>query len=363
MSGTYQIRAYTPAGVLTNVITDFLAMSYVKGVNEPGMCSFTLNADDTSINDFELDAQIEVWRRDSANAIDWYVDFYGLWRGEQRAANSDGTSTYTAYCPGQMSLLDRAVVAYYAQTSNRSVFAAVAAETIAKTLVTRNATSSGTTADGRMRTVTLTGISVEADAAAGEALDFNCAWRKLLPALQEIALIGGGDFDLVKTAARAWEFRWYDGQLGTDRSATVTFALQYGNMANPVLERNSVDEKTVAIAGGQGEETARVVAVATGANYHATENAVETFVEAREMTSAAAVADKAARELEEVRRRDQLTFDVLQVPSTLYGLHYGLGDLVTGYYQGVTGTKKIQRVTVSLGSDGQEKIVIGLADV
>lgn len=361
MSAVYQLRTYTSAGVLTAVITDFISLSYVKGVNEPGVLSFVLNAEHDAIASLTLDAQVEVWRRDVDAGIDWYCDFYGLWRGEERAANSDGTSYYTATCPGQLSLLARPIVAYYAATDGRNSFTADPAETIAKALVQYNATSSGTTGDGRLRDVTLSGISVQADAASGPSIDYACAWRNLLTALQEIAQVGGGDFDLVKTGAAAWEFRWYNGQLGTDRSATVTFALQYGNMANPKLVRSSVDERTVAIVGGQGEETSRNVTVRTGANYSAS-NSVEVFVDARELTLTASLDAKGDRELDTYQQRAQLSFDVLQVPSTLYGLHYGLGDLVTGYYQGVTATKVIQRVTVEIGEDGQERIRVELTD-
>ena len=58
MSAVYQLRAYTPAGVLTNIITDFINLAYVREVNGPGMCQFTLNADHLAIDDLELDAQV-----------------------------------------------------------------------------------------------------------------------------------------------------------------------------------------------------------------------------------------------------------------------------------------------------------------
>jgi hypothetical protein len=363
MGAVYQIRLKSPAGVLRAVITDYQSLSYHKALNEPGMCQFVLNADHAAVAQMELDAQVEVWRRDATNGVDWYADFYGLWRGEERAANSDGTSYYTAICPGQLSLLDRSIVAYKAGVSNRTRYSAQPAETILKSLVTYNATSSGTTGDGRARTVTTAGITVQADGAAGNTLTYECPFRNLLTSLQEVASIGGGDFDLVKTGAQAWEFRWYTGQLGTDRSATVTFALQYGNMANPKLVRNSLAEKTAAIVGGSGEETARTIVVRTGTNYSATANATETFVDSRNSATTALLNAEGDRVLESSRRRDALTFDVLQVPSTLYGLHYTLGDRITGYYQGVTATKVIRRVTVGMDGGGKESIKVELRDV
>lgn len=362
MSAVYQIRTYTPAGVLTNVVTNFRQFAYTKGVNEPGMLSFTLDIHSSMIDDMELDAQVEVWRRDLENGIDWYCDFYGLWRGEQRSANEDGTTTYTAFVPGQMSLLARPIVAFYAGQDRRSAWTNDPAETVAKDLVKYNATASAVTTEERIRDNTLTGITIEADGGGGNTIDFACAWRNLLSALQEVAQIGGGDFDLVKTGARAWEFRWYDGQLGTDRSATLTFALQFGNMANPVLVRNSMDEKTVAIVGGQGEETARTVVVRTGTNYDAAENDTEVFVDARDLTVTASLNARGDVALDEMQTRNQLTFDVIQIPSARYGVHYNLGDLVTGYYQGISAIKKIQRVTVSFDNDGKEVIKVELTD-
>jgi hypothetical protein len=363
MGAIYQLRLYSPAGVLRAIITDYQALSYHKALNEPGVCQFVLNAEHAAIEQMEMDAQVEVWRQDIGNGVDWYPDFYGLWRGEERAANSDGTSYYTAICPGQLSLLDRSIVAYKAAVTNRSRFSAQPAETILKNLVTYNATASGTTGDGRARTVTTVGVSVQATGGAGNTLTYECAFRNLLTSLQEVASIGGGDFDLVKTGAQAWEFRWYAGQRGTDRSATVTFALQYGNMANPKLVRNSVAERTVAIVGGSGEETARTLVTRTGTNYNASANACETFVDARNSATTALLNAEGDRALEAGRSRDALTFDVLQVPSTLYGLHYGLGDRITGFYQGVTATKVIRRVTVSVDGAGQDSIKVELRDV
>jgi hypothetical protein len=362
MSAVYHLRTYTPAGVLTAVITDFLTLSYVKGVNEPGMLQFALNGNHGAIAWMELDAQVEVWRSDSVAGIDWYCDFYGLWRAERRSHNQDGTSLYTATCPGQMSLLARSIVAYPAHTNDRSRFNNSPAETTAKLLVRYNATTDGTTGDGRTRDVSLSGISIETDGAHGDAFDYNCAWRNLLAAVQEVAQIGGGAFDLIKTNAAAWEFRWYDGQRGKDHSDTVTFALQYGNMATPVLVRSGMDEKTVAIVGGQGEEDARTLVVRTGPNYSAPHNAIETFVDARSYTTTDGLNAEGDRELDTLRRRDGFTFDVLQVPSTLYGIHYNVGDLVTSVYQDVNAVKVVQRVTVTVGEDGREQIKVEMAD-
>lgn len=362
MSTQYQLRVYDRAGVIQYVITDFLALSYTKEVNAPGVLTFDLNASNRAISYFNLDWQVEVWRRNVDEGIAWYCDFYGFWRGEERIANSDGRSLYRALCVGQSGMLSRAVVAYPTNTTNRSYFSGVPAETIAKTLVQYNLTSSGTTADGRARNVTKTGVTVPASGGTGTSMDLGCAWRNLLDVLRDVATVGGGDFDLVKTAAATWEFTWYASQLGTDRSGSVVFALEYGNITSPKLTRTYLNESTVGIVGGQGTDSERLVVVRQGTNYLADYNDTEAFIDARQLVSQLSLEQYGDAELWERRAFNDLSFDVLQVPQTLYGKHYFLGDLVTARYEDVTATKKVQKVTVAMQADGSERVKVELTD-
>lgn len=362
MATEYKVRVYDRTGALTHELTDFHALAYTKRVNAAGMLTLSLNDAHSLVSTIALDYQVEVWRRNVSDGIAWYCDFYGLFRDAQRAAGDGGEVTATLYCPGQMSLLGRAIVGYKTGVANRSAFTAAKAETIAKTLVLRNATSSGTTADGRVRTVTLAGISNQADGATGNTLDAKCSYQNLLSALQDIAAIGGGDFDLIKTAGATWEFRWYAGQRGTDKSASVVFSLAYGNMSRPVLRYNALDERTVAIVGGQGEETFRTVVVRTGANYNADYNAVETFVDGRNYTTSEGLEGAGDRQLSDAQARVSLEFDVLQTTATTYGQEYFLGDLVTAVFAEYSATKKIVGVSVGVSLNG-ETISIEVADV
>lgn len=362
MATQYQLRVYNRAGTIQHLITDFLSLSYVKEMNAAGLLTFDLLADHRAVADLDLDWQVEVWRRNAEQGIDWYCDYYGFWRGEERSANSDGRAVYRALCQAQLGMLGRAIVGYKANTSSRSLFVGTPAETIAKLLVTYNLTSSGTTADGRVRTVTRTGITVPASGGTGTLMDLGCAWRNLLDVLRDVAAVGGGDFDLVKTAAASWEFTWYDGQLGTDRSASVVFALEYGNVSAPKLTRTYLKERSVGIVGGQGTDSARVIEVRTGTNYAADYNDTEAFIDARQLSTALALRQYGDAELYDRRAFNDLTFDVLQVPQTLYGKHYFLGDLVTARYEDVTAVKKVERVTVAMTPDGSERIRVELKD-
>lgn len=357
MAAECKVRIYNRAGVLTHELLDVLSLAYERRVNAPGLLTFAVNGSHDLVGAVALDYQVEVWRRNQGEGLAWYCDFRGFVRDVERTATESGATRALLYCPGQMHLLRRAIVAYPAGTATRSTFGADRAETIAKALVAYNATSAGTTGDGRVRDVTLSGISVEADAETGPSMDYNCAWQNLLSALQDIAAVGAGDFDLVKTGAAAWEFRWYAGQLGTDRSATVTFSLAHGNMANPILRLNSLDERTVAVVGGQGEEALRAVAVRTGANYDATYNAVEMFVDARQMTTTGGLNTAGDSALAGAQARHGLEFAVIQTPGCLYGRDYFLGDLVTASFEEYTAIKKVSGITVEWGGDGERMSV------
>lgn len=352
-------RAGVPERILTGDEGGFRWLSYKKQVNDVGLLWFDLDGDHAAITDLERDGQVEVYRRDTAQSIDWYVDFEALFVNEERRADDDGNSIFRAECPGQMDFLARAVIAWPADVNNRSLFSSAKAETILKTLVTYNATSSATTGNGRIRTTDLANLGVEADGAGGNTITVACAQQPLLETLQDVARIGDRDFWLTRTGAQAWEFRTAQ-YLGTDRSSTVVFALNFGNMSNPVLKRNRLNEKTVVIVGGQNTKSDRSFVVRTGTNYNATYNSKEVFYPATSYTTTGGLESAGDVRLDELRARDDLQWDVIQTPGSSYGKHYFLGDLVKGRFEDVEATKQIVAVTVEFapGNDRAERISV-----
>jgi len=351
MAADYAIVIKSRAGAILRVLTGqeggFRQLWYKKELNDVGLLYFDLDGEHEAIADLERDAQIEVWRWDTANSVTAYADFEALFVDEVRSADDDGNIVFRAECPGQMDFLARESVSWPANTADRSIFTSDPAETILKTLVTYNAvTASATTGNGRIRTTDLANITVAADGAGGTTLTFACAHTNLLDALQEVARIGDRDFYLTRTGAQAWQFRTAQ-YLGTDRSATVIFALNFGNMSNPVLRRNRLNEKTVAVVGGQGEDSSRDFEVRTGANYNATYNSKVVFHDARQYSTTDGYNAAGDVRLDELRAKDELTWDVIQTPGSLYGVHYFHGDLVTGKFIDISATKQIVTVDVS----------------
>lgn len=363
MAPQYKLVIKNRAGVKQAEVVDFIDLEYYKRVNAPGALKFRLRGAHTAINSLALDGQVEVWRRDITQGISWYADFYSLFRGYQY--NYAGPKEYfTAGCPGQMSLLGRRIVAWYANTTDRTKFTSKPAETVLKTLVNYNACSSATVVNGRKRDGALTGLSIQTDGATGNTISWTCAWKPLLPELQSVALVAGGDFDLVKTGAQTWEFRWYAGQLGTDRSTTVTFATDYGNMVDPLFRYDQSDESTVAIVGGAGEDSARAVVSRSSSNYSATDNDTEMFVDGKnDGTDTNLLNSRGDSALNKTRAKQEFSYKVRQTPASLYGEHYFLGDLVTARYRTVEVTQQVYEVTVRMPQSGQEQIEVRMRDL
>lgn len=360
MSSEYRIDLKTPSGVKVAELTGtdglgFLALAYTRRVNEPGLLSFTLDGDNPALALLQRRGQVEVWRRNRALGIPWYVDFRGLYLGQKLQTQDYATAQVS--CPGVMTMLSWRHIAYRAGATNKNTFTNVAAETVMKTLVAGNAGSLATIGNGRLRTGVIPGIEVAPDLAGGNLVTWTCAWDNLLGSLQQLAGIAGGDFDLVQTDTQEWTFDFSPGQLGTDRSGTLTFSLGLGNMGQPVYALDHTGAKTVALVGGQGREDDREMSVVEG-DEHAADWDIEVFVNASSAKSEQGRIDAGRAALWERRSTETLSYAVLQTAGAAYGRDYSLGDLVKGRYGPLNVTQKVAGVTVSFDASGQEQIEV-----
>ena len=352
----YELRTYTQSGVLKHRFTDFGELACTIAVNAPGVLRFTLDGLHRCIPDLQNQSHIELWRKDDSMGIDWHRHFGGLYLAQDWSYS--GAPMLTLIALEYKWLLQTRVIDWYANTANRTAFVAQPAETVMKTIVNYNAGASATVANGRKREGAITGLTVQANGANGSTQDYYCFGDNLLGTLQKMALLGGGDFDLVKTAAQAFEFRWYTGQMGTDRRSTVIFSLTNGNMSDPTYQLDRSEEKTVAAVWGQGQESARATATRTGVTYDVSANNIEVLVNASDVATAAGLNTRGDAKLAEAQAREQFDFKIVQTPSSQFGLHYYLGDKVTvsNPFTGVSTVQKIIAVTLSLAKDGAETI-------
>jgi hypothetical protein len=207
------------------------------------------------------------------------------------------------------------------------------------------------------------GFSVEASADSGNTVNLQRPNRNLLAACQDIARVGGGDFAIVGTGAGTFEFKWYLGQRGTDRTATVVFSEANGSMSEPALETLNSRVKNSVLVGGKGEGTDRTREwiLDSTSIAESTWNRREVFANASGEDDAA-LSDQADIVLSENLKAMQLTFIPVQTPSLRYGRDYFLGDLVTAVFMGTKYTKKVHKVSIQVNAEG-EQITVEMVDV
>ena len=366
MTTRYELRIRNASGVEVSRIgmgadNSVGYISYQNQVNHPGMLIFTLSGDHPVISDLERNGQIEVWR--DVDEHGWERDFLGLYVEDYDYTYRD-MLMFKAYVPGIKTILRWGINAWKAAVSDRSKFASNPAETIAKTLVKYNLTSDATTGNGRELTwQSPFTIAVEADSGRGNVQSWSCAWDNIGDSLIDLASIGDGDFDLVRDSGTAtkFQFAWYDGQLGTDRSTAVYLAIERENITNVVYRHRGSDVKTAVIVGGQGEEDNRAIVIRTSTD-DGTAIHRESFLDATNCGTGDTMQMAAAGDtfLEAHRDTEEFEFDVLQTEATKYGIHYKLGDLVTIVrpHDGVVQKHKIDKVIVSVNSSSDEKITV-----
>jgi len=336
-----------------DIIDDFAGLTYAKRVNAVGAFTLMVPADSFNITYAHLDGRIVVWRKPEGGHV--YIDFAGLIRGVKREYYEGRQQVFLSGL-GYNDLLDRRVVAYPATTAGARK--ADQADDMMVELVDENLGAAAPAG----RDITGWGFSVAAAPSAGTIVRGDFAYRSLLATLQEVS-----DASRIAPSTQAFfgvvpinsgwemEFRTNVPQWGQDHAAPggahgpVQFSLEDGNMANPRLEWDRRDEVTVVYGGGRGEVEARpVIEVAdTVREGESPLNRCEAFHSVDAETTLDLI-DGAYAKLDEGFGKRSFGFDVVEVPSTLYGLHWGFGDVVTAVYAGESWNLHVSAVQVQV---------------
>jgi hypothetical protein len=361
MPAIWQVRVKSAAGALVSVLTGgekgFKSFSFTRRVNTPGSYALLMAkaADETdaafqarTADLFALDGQIEFWRRWPEMGIDWRLEFEAFHRTPDWYVTKEGELVYQSAGRGYLDLLNRAVIDAYAGTAGSGKSGA--AETVLKAFVDEQLVNPTDASRGRA------GLSIAADGGGGNSVELKRAWKGVLEVCQEIARIGGGDFEIVGTGAATFELRWHTGQLGTDRSASVVFAYERGNMSSPHLTYARHDEVNAVLVGGQGEGEGRATVWRTTAGLidDSTWNRCEVFRNATNETTTAGLNAVGDALLDEGKPRYTLAFEPIQTPGCLYGADYFFGDLTGARFLSYDGIQKVQEVTFMVNEDAQD---------
>lgn len=363
MALIYNVQIYSSAGVLQSYITDYESLGISRQCSSVDGLKFTLPSSSPSAQYITYGAYVIVYRKNDALGIAESIEFSGIIRSIVQVVSSIRSLQVTAV--GMMALLGDRIIAWTSKLANRSLFTASPAETIIKTLFNYNIGSLATTAQGRILSGVITGMSTSASSGAGTALTLDCSMKPLFTTMQETAITGGGDIDLLYTAPASWSLVWYTGQRGTDRTATVILSVPTGTIQELIISTERVQDFNTVVIGGAGVNKARIYATRP-ASLPTGLNSREIYSDAKSTgnVSTASMQQQGTVLIQKQNRR-RVTYraKLLQNGALRYGRDYFLGDLVTIRDNNTNVTQKVQGVTLAFTSRGEESIDVILSAV
>lgn len=367
----YQIAIYDTSGTQVGLMTDWRSLQFKKEVNREGFFTLIFNYYDPIRTKFETDGYIEVMRR-IPGVKDWYVEFEGHIEDTNRLLFQNGNFQQTVVGSGFNGLLARRIIAYRDSTSYAKK--SDAAETVMKEYVEQNCGASATTGNNRLLNGVIAGFTVDGDSGAGDTWEGDRSGKLLIEVLEEIANFASIDYNVVGTGAATYKFYTYLNQLGLDKTTVgldpstglnaagnspFIFDPDRGNVISASLTRKNRETANAIVVFGQGEGLTRTIAVRTDAAAILT-----TPIAQRELmrgggsqTGAAELNDLGDEWIEKKQQAVEFNFVPKDTEASLYGVHYELGDKVTGKLGDFEADKRIMSVTITVsgGAKGENK--------
>ncbi len=362
----YRLDFFHNTGVKYAEVIDFDYFDCIRKVNEPGLLTWQLRGDHYVISQLADDDTVVLMRANPSLDIPWYSEFRSMYLYSED--ETDNYSLFRAECPGEMSRLSWRWVFWQDDAADKAKFTQQFGEFILKNVIIYNFTDQATTANGRQQLNGLmTGLTVEAIPAPGgvstprgNKIDWLCPWLNCLDTIQQCAATAGGDFDLVYTGTPgsppAWQFRFYPGQLGTDRSAAVLMTLDRENIAKPRIINDRKGVATVAVVASGTADAARTTQIVTATGYDILTNHRELFVDGRNLETPEALTAAGKAGLDGKQAGVTFSFSILQTRKFVYGRDYFLGDLVQAKHKGLDSKVKITGIHISQGNGKAETI-------
>lgn len=368
MPSEYTINVYNSNNTLTAILTDYNSFDIAKVVNGYDTMEITVPYSSPSRPYLEIDSYIVVYRTNTALGIPSTMEFSGVIVISQLQYNTLKRWRIVAF--GWEHLLSRRIVAYNEDKPNHTSWQNVYASTILNDLVASNISTESITVNDQNRAVSgiITDFTVDTtkDGLGNQIHVSDVAYANLLTAVQDIALLGNCDFQVVWNVPNngvGWTFRVGSPLLDgvTNRSSWVTFSVDNGTLANLVVTTDKSIYGTTAIVRGIGSAnaTVRVVRPASAPTQLASR---EFFVEASALGNAIndlnAAGDK--KLVEYTKNALSITTEVQQTLSNLYGKDYFIGDLVSVDILSSIEVLQVNRVRLSMSDRGVESIGVQL---
>lgn len=404
--GTINISAYDPQTLkLIGSWYNFKFLQIRREINKPGYYQLILDHRDNDFDNLVLDSILQFTRTVSAagGGDTWgtgpRTEFWGLHRTKVKAQFSTGLGQYSSFGRGTLDLVNRRIIARYAETELTSggnpvgsLAVNVPADIAIYRYVDQHCGAKATMANGRLYEGVTPNFSVSyfGTSTSGTGVDYSGenAWRNLLSVAQEISdtthqLLGtpwefGMEFDIENNEH---DFKLFEGGIGTDRSVNNTlgntpiiFSTHLGNIQDVWVSYTRSEEINRVYALGDGDALARSVQVVqdtskipvsfggTDAEDTSIYNLIETSRDATGDSTSSELTTFAAQHLWKNKAEPHATFIPLQFGPYMYGRDYFLGDRITVRHEDFDVDLRIRAVELLYDSDGIETIKLEFAE-
>ena len=370
---TYQLILYDPDGTQVAIIDDYRSLQFGHDVNNKGFFTLQLGYFDSKRTLFQHNSILEV-KRKIPEYLGWYREFIGHCENFLPTFFSNGNTQFTVVGSGFNGLLGRVIIAY-ADGSNEAK-KDTAAETAMKEYVRENRGDLATVANGRETTTQMTMFYVEGDLGSGNNWSGERGGKKLLEALQDIANVGDVDFNTVVHPTLGmgnYLFETYEDQMGEDRTTVgldpatglnasgnvpQIFSTLRGNVSVArVRQKHSIEINRIYIYGqdpvtGLSKIRYRENTTAIDGD---TINIREAMRGGASQVTNAEMDALADEYLEENQYVEDYEFTPIDIPASIYGLHYKVGDRVTVQLGDLERNKRLVRASITVsGNNGGE---------
>lgn len=350
----YAVWLKSQAGARVAVLDSWYYLQYALRLNDRATYEIRLSAerpvDWEKIALFAFDGQVEVYRKPDGQG--WALELEGLHRRRRTWAEESGHLIWSSVGRGYEDHLRRRRIV--PGTGQEAQAESGPACDVMRAYVRAQAGS------GAVAARQVSGLAVEDDDGAGPALEWSSRYGNLLEECQKIAEAAQGKgspiwFEVAGTGPATFEFRTGVLPKGTDRRSTLVFTQLQGNMVQPEMVEDRLQEENYLYVAGQGEGVDRTIipvadVTAMGASPW---GRCEGFVDARDLGETVSLEDRGRQRLSETGPVHDFAFQVAQVPSCRYGVHWFVGDWAKARFLDVDVDVEISEALVTVSAEGE----------
>jgi len=349
-----------------NVIAIFdnpLMLSYSKKIHDVNSFSVSLSARDSRVDLFLLDYFVEIIRSVPGLGITPYREFLGFHRDPSFNMDSDGQAIFTSTGVGLIYILQGGIINYHEGTirsykecsSNRAM----------QEYVEENCTEMATVSNERLADSVIPGFMIDEKSDYGPVWEGDRAFQNLLDVIKDISSFSSIDFDVLKddTLGKI-VFRTYPLGIGSDRTnrglqsstglnqagnSPVVFARELGNVSVISYKKSSSSEVNIVSVLGEGDGATRHVEVRESDRRN--DSPFNRREVSRPYTGFTYEMQVFGDEiLNDGRAKEIISITPILLPTSMYGLHYFVGDWITVRFRGVDYHKRIVSVKNTVGT-------------